>query len=178
MLMRLYPFFAYASGPAEGLSLEDIKVTILKVNRADKSVETVVDAQPAQAEIGKGYYAYYFEASDLDQYDYLPFVEYVGSEPVSPTFYSGSQLDVDVHTRASLGAGAVQWTYTVTTQTGEPIPDVDLWITSDPQGKHVLASGRTNQQGQATFWLDPGTVYVWRQKSGWNFANPDEQVVG
>jgi len=28
-----------------------------------------------------------------------------------------------------------------------------------------------------TFYLDTGTVYVWRQKSGWNFTNPDTETV-
>lgn len=87
----------------------------------------------------------------------------------------------DVHTDvAAIGAGmgAVTFTYTLSNSVdGTPIADADIWITSDAAGTNVLASGQTNQLGQVTFYLDAGTVYVWRQKSGWNFANPDTEVV-
>ncbi len=173
MLMRLYPYFRRATGPATGLALADIKVTILRVTRADKSVTTVVDAQPAQAEVGNGYYAFYYDAAALDIYDYLPSVEYTGIEDVYPVALVGSQLDADVHSRTAMTAGAKEWSYTLLDEvTGLPIPDADVWVTSDAQGEHKLASGRTDQQGRVTFYLDAGGIYVWRQKSGWNFANP------
>jgi len=50
-------------------------------------------------------------------------------------------------------------------------------VTSDAAGLTVLASGRTNASGEVKFYLDAGTVYVWRQKAGWNFTNPDTEVV-
>jgi len=28
-----------------------------------------------------------------------------------------------------------------------------------------------------TFYLDAGQIYVWRTKSGWNFTNPDVEIV-
>lgn len=76
------------------------------------------------------------------------------------------------------GAGAITWTYTLTEAgTGTPIADADVWVTSDAAGTNVLASGKTSQAGVVTFFLDAGTVYVWRQKSGWNFTNPDTEAV-
>lgn len=75
------------------------------------------------------------------------------------------------------GSGAITFTYTVTTDGSTPIPDVDVWVTSDSAGTQILASGRTNQSGVATFYLDAGTVYIWCQKSGYNFSNPDTEVV-
>lgn len=79
---------------------------------------------------------------------------------------------------SSAGVGAISWPYTLTNAlTGLPIADADVWITSDSGGANVLASGRTNASGVVTFMLDAGTVYVWRQKSGWNFTNPDTEVV-
>jgi len=76
------------------------------------------------------------------------------------------------------GAGAIAWTYTVTNSvTSQPIADVDVWVTSDAAGENVLASGRTDQNGAVTFNLDAGTVYVWSQKSGFNFSNPDTETV-
>jgi hypothetical protein len=87
-------------------------------------------------------------------------------------------LDVAVSSRAALGAGAVLWTYSLTrSDNGLPIADADVWITTDLAGQNVIASGRTDQNGVVTFHLDAGTVYVWRQKSGFAFANPDTEVV-
>ena len=76
------------------------------------------------------------------------------------------------------GAGAITWTYTITDSgTGLPIADVDVWITSDEAGTNVIATGKTDADGVATFYLDAGTIYVWRQKSGYNFTNPDTEEV-
>lgn len=87
---------------------------------------------------------------------------------------AGSDL-LDVSTG---GAGAITWTYTLTDSgTGLPIADADVWITSNIGGTNVLASGKTNASGVVTFYLDAGTVYVWRQKTGYDFTNPDTEVV-
>ena len=76
------------------------------------------------------------------------------------------------------GSGAIAWTYTLTEQgTGYPIADADIWVTTDIGGGNVIASGKTNQYGIVVFYLDAGTVYVWCQKSGYNFNNPDTEVV-
>lgn len=73
---------------------------------------------------------------------------------------------------------ATTWTYTVTDSvTAAAIPDVDVWVTSDEAGTDVLASGRTNASGVVTFYLSPGTVYVFRAKSGYSFVNPDTETV-
>lgn len=80
--------------------------------------------------------------------------------------------------QAGSGTGAITWTYTLTrSDNGLPIADAEVWITTDVTGQNVIASGRTNQNGMATFYLDAGTVYVWRQKSGFIFTNPDTEVV-
>jgi hypothetical protein len=76
------------------------------------------------------------------------------------------------------GAGATAFTYVLTsTLDGSPIVDADVWVTADVDGNTILASGRTGSNGEVTFYLDPGTVYVWRQKPGWNFDNPDEETI-
>lgn len=76
------------------------------------------------------------------------------------------------------GSGATAWTYTLTSSVdASPIADATIWVTSDVLGQTLLASGQTDASGQVTFFLDAGTVYVWRQKSGWSFANPDTEVV-
>jgi len=79
---------------------------------------------------------------------------------------------------AAAGSGAIEWEYTLTrSDTGAPIDGADVWVTSDAAGTVVLASGTTDSFGQVTFYLDAGTVYVWRQKSGYNFTNPDTETV-
>ena len=107
-----------------------------------------------------------------------------------------SKLDVPVSSRSShsasdvlaaitpvvapttLGLGAIPWTHFVANEyTMQGIPDVDVWVSTDPAGAYIIASGRTDQNGNVTFYLDAGTVYVWEQKSGWNFSNPTEEVV-
>lgn len=92
----------------------------------------------------------------------------------------GNRLDAKITSISgnSPGAGAVEFTYTLTEpDLITPIPDADVWVTTDPAGATVVASGRTNQYGIITFYLDAGTVYIWRQKSGYNFTNPDTETV-
>ena len=76
------------------------------------------------------------------------------------------------------GSGAITWTYTLTdSETGLPIADTDIWISTDIAGVNVIANQRTNQYGIASFMLDAGTVYVWRAKTGYSFTDPDTEVV-
>ena len=87
-------------------------------------------------------------------------------------------INANVLTRTSLGGGAITFVYTLTSSVdASPLADADVWVTSDEAGNILLASGHTNASGQITFYLDAGTVYIWRQKSGWNFANPDMETV-
>jgi len=79
---------------------------------------------------------------------------------------------------AIAGAGAITFIYTLTSSVdGSPIADADIWVTSDLAGANVIASGKTDQYGKVTFYLDAGTVYIWRQKSSWDFTNPDTETV-
>ena len=79
---------------------------------------------------------------------------------------------------STLGVGAFEWDYILKDNLGAFISDADIWVTSDVGGTTLLASGRTDVAGNVTFWLDAGaTVYVWGQKSGYNFDNPDTEVV-
>jgi hypothetical protein len=89
-----------------------------------------------------------------------------------------AKLDaVKLKTDAIGGPGAITWTYSLTTDDTTPIADADIWVTTDHAGSNVVASAVTDAFGVVTFHLDPGTYYVWAQKAGWNFANPDTEVV-
>ncbi len=78
------------------------------------------------------------------------------------------------------GTGAVTVDYYVFTdedlETG-PIADCKVWVTSDLVGSNIVASGYTNALGKVTFYLDAATYYLWRKKTGYNFSNPDTEVV-
>lgn len=100
-----------------------------------------------------------------------------GAKQANLQFRVNAQIFDDLHT---LGAGAITRTYTVISSVppNNPIADVDVWVTSDIGGTNVLASSRTNASGVVTFFLDAGTVYVWKQKSGQNDdQGPDIEVV-
>ena len=76
------------------------------------------------------------------------------------------------------GAGAITFVYTLTsTVDSAPIDGATVWATTDAAGTNPVAAGTTDAAGQVTFYLDAGTYYFWRQKSGWTFTNPDTEVV-
>ena len=76
----------------------------------------------------------------------------------------------------SSGSGATAKTYTVT-DGSSPISGVYVWITTDLSGTNIIASGYTDDLGEVIFFLDSGTTYyVWRQKSGYTFSNPDTET--
>jgi hypothetical protein len=85
--------------------------------------------------------------------------------------------EVDLLHSSSAGAGAITWTYTLTQSGGTPIADANVWVSTDAGGSVVVASGVTDQYGVVTFHLDAGTVYVWRAKTGFDFVDPDTEVV-
>jgi hypothetical protein len=102
----------------------------------------------------------------------------IWDEALSGHTTSGTAGELLNHT-ATAGAGATTWTYTLTsTVGGTPIADADVWVTTDIAGTNVIASGKTNASGVVTFYLDSGTtVFVWRQRSGFDFVNPDSEVI-
>jgi len=77
---------------------------------------------------------------------------------------------------ATLGAGSVQ--YTITVDDGvNPLDGVDVWITTDVAGSNLIARGLTDDAGEVTFSLDPGSYYAWKQLAGYAFTNPESFVV-
>lgn len=76
------------------------------------------------------------------------------------------------------GAGAISHAYTLTDSAdGTPIDGAEVWVSTDAAGVNVIASGTTNSAGIVTFMLDAGTYYFWRRRSGYNFVNPDVEIV-
>ena len=88
-----------------------------------------------------------------------------------------TNLDAKVSTRTMLGAGAITWTYNLVDALGAAIGNAQIWVTTDAAGTIVIASDITDAFGNATFYLDPGTYYIWGEKPGYNFTNPDLEIV-
>ncbi len=74
------------------------------------------------------------------------------------------------------GSGAIECTLTIDDGT-DPIDGCEVWVTTEPAGSNVVASGTTNEQGQVTFWLDAGAFFLWKKRAGFNFTNPEAFTV-
>jgi hypothetical protein len=179
---------------ASGLTLAEISLYLYAENKITGAVTTIWNGtQNPTAEVGAlGVYIRPYAAGDLDTYNYYAAADYGGATVLDRAFITGTTgatltaTEIDVELSAAHGAGlwgetgtgAITWAYTLTNAIdGSPVADADIGVTSDAAGANRLASGRTSQFGVVTFYLDAGTVYVWRQKTGWNFTNPDTEVV-
>jgi len=76
----------------------------------------------------------------------------------------------------SLGTGSIVVTINIT-ELGVPQDGVEVWVTTDLAGTNVVASGVTDVFGNLVVALDSGNYYVWKQKAGINFTNPQLMVV-
>ncbi|NVM21303.1 MAG: hypothetical protein HWN68_05940 [Desulfobacterales bacterium] len=178
MNLRFYVLASEGGIPKTGLTLTDFSVEVYSVNKSTQAVVHLVNDADMGFEVGDGLYGYFMASPDFSTYDYLVSIQYTGAVSLDYKYWTDNGFDADIVTRSTLGAGGIAWTYTLTeAATGNPIPDADVWVTSDQAGNSILASGKTDGYGKVTFYLDAGTVYVWRQKSGWDFTNPDTEVV-
>ena len=82
---------------------------------------------------------------------------------------------------AMLSAGGSAGTarpYTLTDAgTAAAIVGAMVWVSTDIEGTTIIASGITNASGIVTFTLAAGTYYIWRSKAGYNFTNPDLEIL-
>lgn len=79
--------------------------------------------------------------------------------------------------RIGVGTGAIEHTYTLTTDGTTPIPGAIVNVYTDSARTNFIAQGVTNSFGVVTFYLDAGTYYFFRTKAGYTFTNPDTEVV-
>lgn len=76
------------------------------------------------------------------------------------------------------GPGDKSWSITVKTGSGIIIPQCACWVATDEDGDNVITDKEyTNNLGVVEFLLDPGTYYLFRQKTGYTFDNPKEFTV-
>ena len=89
---------------------------------------------------------------------------------------AGASVSADIAAIAAAsaaGSGAISFPVTINDESSNPIDGVEVWVSTDSAGASVVAGTlHTSALGVATFMLDAGTYYLWRQKSGYNFTNP------
>lgn len=140
------------------LALSDAGVNTTRMGRLDAAVSTRSTPSDVLAQTGSALTAY---------------------SAVSETYVdSATDAILDALAQSFLGNPSnIDWTYTLNDQDGNPIADAAVWATSDPDGDTIVATARTNALGQVNFFLAAGTYYIFRQKVGFTFDNPDQQEV-
>lgn len=151
------------SGLGSGFSLE-----------VSKAGGAFASGAGTKSEISNGWYSYEFDIGELDT---------VGPLSVRVTGTGCVQQNLAYNVISGV-VGAIEFTYTITNSvTLLPIEGVEVWFTTDIGGQNVVWKGDTDAFGVARDdnenlpMLDVGTYYVWRQKTGFVFADPDIEVV-
>ncbi len=128
----------------------------------------------ANTEISDGWYSYLGVVGDADTIGPLS-IRVTGAGAVQ------QNLEYVVQQRTPI---AIPFTYTITDiTTGFPIEGVQVQITTDITGNNIVWSGSTDTFGVARDvqdllpFLDPGTYFFFRQRSGFTFVDPDTEVV-
>jgi hypothetical protein len=128
-----------------------------------------------KAEISDGWYSYITTAAEANT---------IGPVAVYVTGAGCIQQNLE-YVVQQRNAGCKPFTYTVTNSvTHNPIPSVEVWITSDALGANVIWHGETDALGVAYDidghlpCLDDGTYYFWKHEPGLiDDDNPDTEVV-
>jgi hypothetical protein len=124
-----------------------------------------------KAEIAGGWYTYEFTAGELDT---------VGPLAIQVTHAAIRALRIEYTvvsaTTAAIEKGDIEYTYTLTNDaTGLPIPDADIWVSTNLAGTNIIWRGTTDAFGVARDitnqkpWLNAGTYYFWRGKVSFTF---------
>lgn len=103
---------------------------------------------------------------------------------INPEEAENLDIKISSLTVTSFPAGAIPFTYTITDSvTTLPIEGVEVWFSTDNPAVNIVWKGDTDAFGIAQDVngnlpaLDPGTYFVWRQKSGYIFSDPDIEIV-
>lgn len=127
-----------------------------------------------KGEIGSGWYSYLSTTNEANT---------IGSVAIKITHASIVQQNLE-YVVEQRTISAVEFTYTVTNSvTGDPIEGVQIWICVDAAGAEVVWYGVTDALGIARDEdgnlprLDPGQYFIFRQRAGFVFSDPDTEVV-
>lgn len=133
-------------------------------------------------EAGNGWY--WLAGNAVDRNTLGELLIHASAANADPTDISCMIVNYNPFTPTVFPAGAIQFTYTVTnSMTGLPIEGVEVWFSTDLGAANIVWKGDTDTFGVARDTLgnlpalDVGIYYVWRQKSGFTFADPDIEDV-
>ena len=103
----------------------------------------------------------------------------VDTAELQTDWHNDGRLDLLLDSAATMaGNGSITFTYTLTNSTTAlPITTALVEVFTDATLLNLVASGYTNASGIVVFYLDAGTYYLRRSKSGFTFTNPDTEVV-
>jgi len=167
--------------PALGLTLAEIDFWLTAVDRATGATTPIWTgtAHPSFEIDNVGGYGSIYTGADLDDYNYFVSASYDGVTVLDQHWVNGGVGLANV----PIGT-AVEFTYTVVdTPGGNPIEGVKVEIHLNVAGTDVYWVGWTDALGVSRDGngnkprLDPGTYYFFRKKGGYNFNNPDTEVV-
>ena len=181
---RIGPFVDGTDGVTPEIALV-ITQADMQISKNGAAFAQTSDAAPTTTHDRDGWYQCPITVTDSDTLGQWTIqIDMPGALPVWKTFtvvtanvynslVGGTDL-LDVSIVGLAGAGADSVTLTIKDETGLPIADADVWISTDAAGLNVVAGTvQTNDVGKYTFQLDAGlTYYCWRQKAGMNFENP------
>ena len=155
-----------------GLAYGDVTVTLRKAGAV--GVEKTLGVSDWTEDSG-GYYILALDADDTDTLRQLRIG--ITASAMLPYF---EDHEVVAGLDSAVGPGAIALPVIITdVVTGLAVVDAEVWVTTDAAGANTIAGTlRTNASGQAIFYLDAGTYYVWAAKVGdYDFANPKQAVV-
>lgn len=133
-----------------------------------KNTSAFAASAGTKAEISAGWYGYTLTAGECDT---------VGALSVKVTGAGAVQQNLSYFVGGA-NAGAVPFTYTVTSSSGgTPISGASVWVTTDLAGLVVIDSGTTDVDGEVLFYLQPGNYYFWRNAPGFTGNAPDLEAV-
>jgi hypothetical protein len=169
--------------PATGLALGDIDFYLTSQNLQSGADAVVWDGtqNPTEEIDNIGAYSRIYASADFSLFAYYLRATYTGAIVLDVDDVTGATQAWQV---VSFPAGSIEYTYTVTNSvSGLPIPDVDVWFSTDLAGDNVVWRGRTDDFGVARDvannlpWLDAGTWFVWAVKTGFTFPLPDTEII-
>jgi hypothetical protein len=149
------------------------------------------DYDIAMTEAGAGLYFGDMPAVVAGNYNYVVYEQAGGSPAITDDIngmgtiaWDGSAEIFGLCTATVFPAGAINFTYTVTDSvTTLPIEGVEVWFSTDNPAVNIVWKGDTDAFGVARDVLgnlpalDAGNYFVWRQKAGYTFSDPDSEVV-
>ena len=170
-----------SGAPALGLTLADIDLWLTAQHRVT-GVPTVIwdgTQNPTVEETNVGVYVRIYDAADFDLYNYYAVAEYTGATVLERDWVLGG---VGI-TYLPLGFAKELDYFTFEDDGVTPIANVRVEVHTDAAMTNGIWVGYTESSGELLDnfsnkpRFNPDTYYLHRRKSGWQFENPDIEVI-